>query len=238
MPYTELRLVIDMESVAELLFGKEPVQEGEESVKPIQGLRSSLRGGPTAQEPSTQQIPASFFRNRTGFQRKVQSSQELRSARMRRIMETYGGTTTSYTPLKGSAGVKTAMDFFSRKYGRTIAAGIVGNLMVESGGFDPNVISGKRRGDRGAAFGVAQWHPERQADFQKAFGRPIQGSSLQDQLRFIDWELNNTETTARDRLLKAKTVSEAAEIFDRDYERSSGQHRQRRIKQATMLLGM
>jgi hypothetical protein len=223
-----------MESVAEILFGKEPVEEGAAPVKPIVGLRSSLREGARTQE----QAPISLVRPRKGFQRKLESTEELRMERMRRIMGQYMPTTSSYTPLKGSSGIQKAMDFFGRKYGKHIAAGIVGNLIVESGGFDPNVIAGKRRGDQGKAFGVAQWHPDRQANFQKAFGRPIQGSSLDDQLRFIDWELNNTEKKARNRLLKARTPAEAAEIFDADYERSSGQHRQRRVQEADKIFRM
>jgi hypothetical protein len=223
-----------MESVAEMLFGKEPAEEGAETVKPIKGLRSSFREGARTQE----QEPISLVRPRKGLQRKLESSEQLRMDRMRRIMGQYGTTASSYTPLKGSSGIQKSMDFFGRKYGRHIAAGIVGNLIVESGGFDPNVIAGKRRGDQGKAFGVAQWHPNRQANFQRAFGRSIQGSSLDDQLRFIEWELNNTEKKARDRLLKARTPAEAAEIFDKYYERSSGQHRQKRVKEANKIFGM
>jgi hypothetical protein len=217
-----------------MLFGKEPVEEGADTVKPIKGLRSSLREGARTQE----QVPVSIVRPRKGFQRKLASSEQLRMERMRRIMGQYGTTASSYTPLKGSSGIQKSMDFFGRKYGRHIAAGIVGNLIVESGGFDPNVIAGKRRGDQGKAFGVAQWHPDRQENFQRAFGRSIQGSSLDDQLRFIEWELNNTEKKARDRLLKARTPAEAAEIFDKYYERSSGQHRQKRVKEANKIFGM
>jgi hypothetical protein len=152
--------------------------------------------------------------------------------------DTTQGRTVVPKPLKASAGMQEAMDFFGNKYGRHIAAGIVGNLMVESGNFDPNVISGKRRGDGGKAFGVAQWHPDRQANFRKAFGKDIVGSTLKEQLHFIEWELNNTESRAKKKLLQAKTAEEAAHAFDVHYERSSGEHRQRRMSEAKKLFGM
>lgn len=142
-----------------------------------------------------------------------------------------------YSPLSGGFG--TAMDFFlSKGYSKHQAAGIVGNLAVESGNFDPEVISGRRRGDKGKAFGVAQWHPDRQQRFRKAFGRDIFGSSLLDQLEFIHWELNNDEKKAGEKLRRARTPQEAAELFDIHYERSSGQHRQKRVQEALRLFDM
>ena len=143
----------------------------------------------------------------------------------------------AYAPLKGAVG--TAMNFFIGKgYSKHQAAGIVGNLAVESGNFDPDVIAGKRLGDRGKAFGVAQWHPDRQAKFKEAFGKDIRRSSFGEQLEFIHWELNNNEKKAGQKLKGARTAQEAAELFDIHYERSSGEHRHRRIQEATKLFGM
>jgi hypothetical protein len=62
------------------------------------------------------------------------------------------------------------------------AAGAVANFDRESG-FDEMQV-----GDNGRAYGLGQWHPDRQANFQRVIGRPIQGSSLADQVRFFDWE--------------------------------------------------
>ena len=225
-----------MENIGDMLFGPPPApKEGEEVVKqkPIKArsLRE-IRG--SAKEPSIV-LGAEIT---SGLKRRNKAFSSLRAQQMKRTMGMYSGSPTSYTPMKRAGDVKTAMDFFGKRYGKHIAAGIVGNLMVESGGFDPNVIAGKRKGDQGKAFGVAQWHPDRQANFQKAFGKPIAGSSLTEQLQFIEWELNNTETKAKKRLLGARTAEDAAEIFDRHYERSSGQHRQRRIDEASRLFGM
>ena len=69
-------------------------------------------------------------------------------------------------------------------------------------------------------------------------GRPINGSSLQDQLKFIQWELTDPKSKERssgDRLRAAKTAEDAADIVDRYYERSSGAHRQKRIAMAAAL---
>ena len=93
----------------------------------------------------------------------------------------------------------------------------------------------KAVGDAGQAYGIAQWHPPRQKDFTKTTGKDIRGSSLQDQLTFIDWELNNTERNAGRHLKAAKTAEEAAWVMDEYYERSTGAHRQNRINNAVAL---
>jgi hypothetical protein len=67
-------------------------------------------------------------------------------------------------------------------------------------------------------------------------GRPIKGSSLDDQLKFVQWELNNTEKRAGRRLKQATTAAEAAAIVDEFYERSAGIHRQERIALANSLM--
>jgi hypothetical protein len=65
--------------------------------------------------------------------------------------------------------------------------------------------------------------------------KPLQGSDLQDQLEFVQWELNNKEANAGRRLKSAKTAEEAAAIVDQFYERSSGAHRQKRMAMAAAL---
>lgn len=118
-----------------------------------------------------------------------------------------------------------AMDFFiSRGYSKVQAAGIVGNLHKETGGFREDVIRGDKsgRGDGGKAVGIAQWHPPRQRDFQKAMGKNLVGASFQDQLKFVDYELRNGGPQERKagRLLKnATTPAQAAAIVSEFYER-------------------
>jgi hypothetical protein len=139
------------------------------------------------------------------------------------------------TQIKGAGATgsaQTALAYFqSQGWTKEQAAGIVGNLQAESGpGLNISAV-----GDGGKAYGIAQWHPPRQKDFEKYFGKPIQQSSLNEQLEFIQWELSNTEIKAGNSLKSAKTAEEAAQIVDRLYERSTGQHLNKRISNATSL---
>jgi len=135
------------------------------------------------------------------------------------------GTTT------GNA--KTAMDFFIEKgWSPEQAAGIVANLQAES--YDR--IDPAATGDKGRAYGIAQWRGPRQTQFEKILGKPLKGSSLEDQLSFVNWELHNTESSAGDRLRQVKTAADAAAVIDQFYERSSGAARQQRIASAKSLL--
>jgi len=105
-----------------------------------------------------------------------------------------------------------AMD--SVKWSAAQRWGIVANIKHESD-FNPAAV-----GDGGAAYGLCQWHRDRQATFANKFpGRSIFGSSLQEQCAFIDYELTTTEGKAAAELGQAATAQEAGEIFCRWYER-------------------
>jgi hypothetical protein len=72
-----------------------------------------------------------------------------------------------------------------------VAAGIVGNLAVESGNFDPNVISGTRRGDSGSAWYVQQLRGTRKTNFENwAKANKLDKTSLDAQLAFVLEEMN------------------------------------------------
>lgn len=108
------------------------------------------------------------------------------------------------------------VDFFKNKgWSAAQAAGIAANLYQESK-LDPNAS-----GDGGLAYGVGQWHPDRQMAFQRLFGHDIRGSSLEEQLAFYDWELHNTESKAGGNLGRANTP-EAAAIAVEGAERPAG----------------
>lgn len=128
-----------------------------------------------------------------------------------------------------------ALEFFKSKgWTQEQAAGIVGNLQAESSrDLNPSAV-----GDGGKAYGIAQWHPDRQANFERNLGngKSIRQSTFDEQLAFIQWELENTERKAANLLKGAKTASEAAQIFDQYYERSSGEHRGRRVANANKLI--
>jgi len=97
---------------------------------------------------------------------------------------------------------------------RQQAAGIAANLWSESM-YSPTAV-----GDNGHAYGIAQWHEDRQAEFKKLFGRDIRGSSLDDQLKFVDYELRQgKEQKAGSALLGAASAAQAGSIMSRLYER-------------------
>lgn len=128
----------------------------------------------------------------------------------------------------------TAIEFFTGKgWTKEQAAGIVGNLYHESGGLNIRAI-----GDGGKAFGLAQWHPDRQAKFASVMGKSIRQSTYNEQLAFVDWELNNSESAAGNLLRKAKSVAQAVKAVMFKYERpANGSSYGARLAQANKALG-
>lgn len=142
-------------------------------------------------------------------------------------------------PSKGggaSGNAKTALDYFIQQgWTPEQAAGLVANLQAESG----TNLDTAALGDKGKGYGIAQWHGSRQRDFERVMGKPLKGSGLEDQLKFVQWELTDPKSTERRsgaRLKAAKTAAEAAAIIDQYYERSSGIHRDKRIQFAQNLV--
>ena len=97
------------------------------------------------------------------------------------------------------------------------AAGLVGNFQQESGvNLDPSITS-----PDGTSYGIAQWTAPRQNIFKQTYGKPIQGTTLKEQLDFVNYELNNNEKAAGNALRATKTASEAALVVSNQYERPS-----------------
>ncbi len=113
--------------------------------------------------------------------------------------------------------------FMTQGWTKEQAAGIVGNLDFESIGMNHKAKNSK------GMYGLAQWNKERRNRFKKTFGKPIEKSTFEDQLQFIQHELENDESSAGSSLKKAKTAAEAAVIFDKKYERSEQKHHKDRI---------
>jgi hypothetical protein len=115
------------------------------------------------------------------------------------------------------------------------ANGILANLMHESG-MNPAAV-----GDNGQAYGIAQWHPDRQADFKAWAGKSIVGSSLADQLGFLQYELTKgKEQKAGKALRGANDSASAASIMSMLYERPAdaiGQAAARASTAARMPIG-
>ncbi len=143
-------------------------------------------------------------------------------------------TNNGMVPMSGSIASRqnVAMTaFMNAGYTMNQAAGIVGNLIAESGAGFSNQV-----GDGGSAKGIAQWHPDRQLYFERMFGHPVSKGTFDEQLQFVMWELNNTERVAGNALRNAVTPQDAADIVDRMYERSNGRARKQRIANAMALI--
>ncbi|MCA8195480.1 phage tail tip lysozyme [Burkholderia vietnamiensis] len=102
-------------------------------------------------------------------------------------------------------------------WSRKQAAGIAANLWSESM-YNPGAI-----GDGGKAYGIAQWHADRQDAFKKLFGIDIRKSTLDQQLQFVDYELRSgSDRGARqagNALMGVDNAAQAGAIVSRLYER-------------------
>ena len=126
---------------------------------------------------------------------------------------------------------KKALEFFQSKGLNAFqAAGIVGNLIHESG------LNTTIKGDGGKAFGIAQWHPDRQKGLKEL--AKLRGTDISDfdtQLEYVWQELNSTEKKALDKLLNSKNTQEATMAF-MSYERPGNPQFQKRLNYANGLL--
>jgi hypothetical protein len=96
------------------------------------------------------------------------------------------------------------------------AAGIAANLMRESA-FSPTAV-----GDSGQAYGIAQWHSDRQREFERWAGFSIRDprATLSKQLEFVNYELTRGRESGAGAALRASTnAGQAAEVVSRMYER-------------------
>lgn len=104
--------------------------------------------------------------------------------------------------------------FQSMGWNRAQATGITSNLARESN-FNEKAI-----GDGGKAVGLAQWHPDRQANFRRVFGKDLRDATFEEQLQFIHYELTQgAEQAAGNILRKTNTPEEAAAAVSKFYER-------------------
>jgi TP901 family phage tail tape measure protein len=112
--------------------------------------------------------------------------------------------------------LKSALDLTNAQ-----SAGIVGNLMRESG-LNPRVneggVVGLPRGVGG--YGLAQWTGTRQSDLIRFAGSRAQAGDMETQLRFLVSEMRGPEVRSLDQLKTAQTPEQAAYLFDKHYERS------------------
>ncbi|MDP9153934.1 MAG: phage tail tip lysozyme [Pseudomonadota bacterium] len=126
-----------------------------------------------------------------------------------------GARSNAEVAAEPNANVPRAVEYFTQ-HGSTRMEAIAktANLLRESK-LDPVA-----EGDNGQAFGVAQWHADRQKDFEKWSGHTIRTSTLEEQLGFMDHELRaGNYQSANASLKSAGSVEDAAAVLSRQYER-------------------
>ncbi len=124
------------------------------------------------------------------------------------------GSNTLHAPVDRKQLDEDIADYQRMGWSREQAIGIVANTVAESGGKGHTAV-----GDGGAAYGIHQWHPDRQANFRKVFGKDIRDSTRAEQRAFTDWELRNTESKAGEYLKRTTSPGQAAQVFSTHYER-------------------
>lgn len=111
-----------------------------------------------------------------------------------------------------------------------VAAGLVGNLMQESGAdINPAAV-----GDNGNAFGSGQWNGPRMRAY-KAFAaeRGVDPTDFQTQLDWLWQEGQTTESGAWKKIMGASSPEEAALIASKHFWRPGTPHNERRVAYAT-----
>lgn len=159
----------------------------------------------------------------------------------RQALDGMGGTNTSAASGVGSGSREgEAMTFFqSQGWSRAQAAGIVGNLIAESG-LDTGAV-----GDGGQARGIAQWHPDRKAKLRAWARRNGKNpDAYRTQLEYIQHEMFTADGgNVGDRLRQQTSASGAARVFADHYERPAREadgdpmHWDRRDSEANRLAG-
>jgi len=148
----------------------------------------------------------------------------------------FGGAGGSGGSIQGAGSTDNAlkaMNFFKSKgWTSEQAAGIVGNLQQESGAnLNPSAQNSI------GMYGIAQWDKIRRAEFEKLYKKPIYGSSFEEQLEYIQYELTQgARKNAGEALKNAKSPEDAANIVNRIYEGAAGQDDNKRVANAVTLL--
>jgi hypothetical protein len=110
--------------------------------------------------------------------------------------------------------VKAYQILLNKGYDRNTALGIVGNLVQESG---PSLDTEALGFDGTGSYGVAQWLGERKDRLKEI--RPDDYNTIEGQLDFLDWELNNTHKSAYEKMKSEGTVEGIATAFSDHYEK-------------------
>ena len=130
-----------------------------------------------------------------------------------------GGDTDAPAPAGESKRDRAVRYFMGQGWTREQAIGITANLQHESNFNERSQGDKDPRSGQYKAFGIAQWHPDRQREFKRVFDKDIRDSTYEEQLAFVHHELTTTEQAAGQKLRAAKTAQEAGAAVSRYYER-------------------
>lgn len=110
------------------------------------------------------------------------------------------------------------------------ARGIYGNIMQESGG---NIKATSSDGHN--SYGIAQWTGDRKRRLFSMYGT---NPNLEQQLDYLWWELNNTESEALAALRNTSTIYDATKVFMNKFERPHKDYANfnRRLKYANSII--
>ena len=154
---------------------------------------------------------------------KIKNSEEPVSFKDKLFMDIYeeGGKKDNNNRSK-------AYNYLINKHGIKphIAAGIVGNLMKES----YRDIRPTASGDKGTAFGIAQWRLDRRRNLEEFAGENI--NDLNTQLDFLVHELEGEYKSVKSSLDKTTTPEEAALVFSKKYERPHKDFAENELRQS------
>lgn len=124
---------------------------------------------------------------------------------------------TSKAPAGGSKTLDPMAFFQSMGWSKEQAAGIVANLQRESN-MNPRAV-----GDNGKAVGIAQWHPDRQANYRKWSGamfKDLKDATVEEQMLFVHYELTQGSEQKAGAMLRAqKNAEQAGRVVSMHYER-------------------
>lgn len=113
------------------------------------------------------------------------------------------------------AGKRIAAKLMAMGWSKEQAAGMAGNILQESSG---NAGAMNESGH----YGLAQWGKNRQMDFQEWSGHSIFGSTEDEQLAFMNYELTKGKERAAGRKIKGSSTAEGAAISTRAYYERPG----------------
>lgn len=142
------------------------------------------------------------------------------------LSNTPGVDPSTLEPLSApSENAKITYNFFrSIGYSDAAARGILGNIIVESANFRPDIVQLSNGGDLdGRSFGICQWRGDRITGpnglKQFAASKGLNPGNLTTQLQFIQYELDTFAYNGKAGLFSCSTPGQAAVHFMRKFER-------------------